>query len=246
MRATGTSTGRRVAARFSIFAVARHRVLAAAGLSIFPIAAAFTVLRAHLAILAFAAVHGRLVALAVVFAACHRFAVFAFAAIRGAIFPVAARLAGVALMALMFAAGTRFRIGRSRGWRPTGLLRNGRQPRGQRQNQYNRNHSQFHFFFHLFCFLRFGRGNRVPRAERSERFAGGGKSQSRRTVNSEVSRAGGPEEDGSTSNHCCPVGATSSEGTSATLTSCGFACSPGSSPGRPFGNAEQQWGKGIA
>jgi len=152
VRATGTSTGRRIAARFSIFAVTRRCVLAAAGLAIFPVAAALAIFRAHLAILAFAAVHGRLVAFVVVFAACHRRAVFAFAAIRGAIFAVATRLAGATLMILMFAAGTRFRIGRSRGWRPAGLLRNGRQPRGQCQNQYHRNHSQFHFFT-LFAFF---------------------------------------------------------------------------------------------
>ena len=104
MGTTGTLSRCRIAAWLSILCVAGYGVSAAAGLAIFPRAASFAVLRAPLAILAVAAIHGCLIAFCMILAAGHLFSVFALAAAGGAVLAMAARLGRVALMIFVIAA----------------------------------------------------------------------------------------------------------------------------------------------
>jgi len=129
--AAGTLACCRIAAGLSIFGVARRRVFAAAGLAVFPGATVLSVFGAHLPILALAAIHGRLIALRMVFAAGHLFAIFVLAAVGYAILAVAASL-GVALVILVIATSARRVFGRFRSGRL--LLCNCREPSGQREN----------------------------------------------------------------------------------------------------------------
>ena len=105
--ATNALAACRIAARLSILRITSDCVFAAAGLSVFAIAAAFPILSTHLAMFAFAAIHGRRIALPMFFAAGHLFAIFALAASGSIALSMAAGLTVIrAVMVLVLATST--------------------------------------------------------------------------------------------------------------------------------------------
>lgn len=136
VRATGAVACGACAAGLPILRVAGGSAFATAGFSVFPRAAVFAVLGAHLAVFALAAVHRRLVAFGVFLAAGHLLAILALATGFGvAILAMAAGMDGAGRMFFVITAGTGRLLGIG-GWRrlsTAALLCAGRQPARESQ-----------------------------------------------------------------------------------------------------------------